>query len=68
CNDGWRIGIPAMRFTAMTDLATTLITALHKTSDGTIFRAIVVIIESNFRITGGYWFFWGLYEIGLGVR
>jgi hypothetical protein len=51
------IEIPARRFTAMTDLATTLTTALHKTGDGTIFRAVAASLPMNLQIIAGYGFF-----------
>jgi|GEM_PF-4201925 len=52
-NDSRRIGIPARRFTVMTDLVKTLITTLHKTGDGTIFRVVAASLAVSVRITGG---------------
>jgi len=53
CNDDRRIGITVRRFTAITDLATTLITALHKTGDCTIVLVVASIHVRNLQIIVG---------------
>jgi hypothetical protein len=60
CKDDRGIEIPARRFRAMTDLATTRITALHKTGDGTIFRAVAGGLARNVPIISGDGLFCGV--------
>jgi hypothetical protein len=55
---GWRgIEIPDKRFRAMTDLGTTLITALHKSGDRAIFWVVAGGLLINLQIIAGDGFF-----------
>ena len=60
CKNGRGIEIPARRFTAMTDLATTQIPTLHSYGDGTIFRTVAASFVMNLQIIAGDKFFWDI--------